>query len=388
MFHVRILVNVYRCRPGTFTTHGRTALADGPTITTIAERAGVSIASVSRVLNGLPTRQETVRKVMAAADELGYVRNAVARSLKSRVTHQVAFAMADIGNPAYLAMLRQIQPVLKAAGYRLVLHSTDAVAADEIDVLHSLGERYVDGLIMSPLRVTDQHLRMLASARAPVVIIGSVPAGTRVDNVRADSRTGVKLAIGHLHSLGRRRIGLVNGPLDTVPGAARGAAYREALAERGLPYDEELVEIGDFYRAEGAKAVATLLARRPDLDALMCANDLIALGALDVLRAAGRRVPRDVAVAGMDDTDLAAASWPSLTSVSLGSAERGRAAAELLLDRLQHGEREPRLVTVPPRLVVRASTAGESAVPHDSPRSAPHGAPHGADGRTEGQDGS
>lgn len=342
-------------------------MGDGPTINTIAERAGVSIASVSRVLNGLPTRQDTVRKVMAAAEELGYVRNAVARSLKSRRTHQVAFAMADIGNPAYLAMLRQIQPVLKAAGYRLMLHSTDAVAADEIDVLHSLGERYVDGLIMSPLRVTDAHLEMLAAARAPVVIIGSVPEGTRVDNVRADSRTGVKLAINHLHTLGRRRIALVNGPLDTVPGAARGAAYREALEALGLPYDEDLVEIGDFYRAEGARAVANLLGRVADVDALMCANDLIALGALDVLRAAGRRVPQDVAVVGMDDTDLAAASWPSLTSVSLGSAERGKAAAELLLDRLQHGDREPRVVTVPPRLVPRASTTGQEPAPVPDP---------------------
>lgn len=338
-------------------------MAQGPTITTIAKRAGVSIASVSRVLNGLPTRQDTVSKVMAAAEELGYVRNAVARSLKSSRTHQVAFAMADVGNPAYLAMLREIQPVLKAAGYRLVLHSTGADVADEIGVLHSLGERYVDGLIMVPLRVTDAHLRMLAAARAPVVVIGSVPEGTPVDNVRADSRTGVRLALDHLHALGRRRIGLVNGPPDTVPGAARGAGYIEALAALGLPYDEELVEIGDFYRADGRRAVAALLDRRPDIDALMCANDLIALGALDVLRAAGRRVPQDVAVVGMDDTDLAAASWPALTSVSLGSAERGRAAAELLLDRLEDGDVAPRLVTVPPRLEVRASTAGEQAPP-------------------------
>lgn len=336
-------------------------MAEGPTINTIAERAGVSIASVSRVLNGLPTRQETVRKVLTAAEELGYVRNAVARSLKSRRTHQVAFAMADIGNPVYLAMVRQIQPVLKAAGYRLVLHSTDAIVADEIDVLHSLGERYVDGLIMSPLRVTDEHLKMIATARAPVVIIGSVPDGTRVDNVRADSRTGVRLAIDHLHALGRRRIGFLNGPLDTVPGAARAAAYREALKERGLPYDEGIVEVGDFYRAAGARAARALLDRAAGVDALMCANDLIALGALDVLRAAGLRVPEDVAVVGMDDTDLAAASWPSLTSVSLGSAERGKAAAELLLDRLNDMDREPRLVTVPPVLVVRASTAGEAA---------------------------
>jgi LacI family transcriptional regulator len=190
-----------------------------------------------------------------------------------------------------------------------------------------------------------------------------VPEGTRVDNVRADSRTGVRLAIDHQYALGRRRIAMVNGPLDTVPGAARGAAYREALQDLGLPYDENLVQIGDFYRAEGGRAVAELLARVPDVDALMCANDLIALGALDVLRAAGRRVPEDVAVVGMDDTDLAAASWPSLTSVSLGSAERGKAAAELLLERLQGGDREPRLVTVPPELVIRASTAGEPSGP-------------------------
>ncbi|WP_084958044.1 LacI family DNA-binding transcriptional regulator [Thermoactinospora rubra] len=333
-------------------------MADGPTINTIAERAGVSIASVSRVLNGLPTRQDTVAKVMKAAQELGYVRNAVARSLKSRRTHQIAFAMADVGNPVYLAMVRQIQPVLKAAGYRLVLHSTDAVVADEIDVLHSLGERYVDGLIMSPIRVTEDHLRMIATARAPVVVIGLVPDGTPVDNVRADSHAGVRLAVDHLHGRGRRRIGFLNGPLDTVPGAARHAGYREALEACGLPYDPQLVEVGDFYREAGAKAARELLARRPDVDSLMCANDLIALGALDVLRSAGRRVPEDVAVVGMDDTELAAAAWPSLTSVDLGSAERGRVAAELMLARLADPEREHSVVTVPPRLVVRESTGG------------------------------
>ena len=330
-------------------------MADGPTITTIAERAGVSIASVSRVLNGLPTRQETVRKVMAAADELGYVRNAVARSLKSRRTHQVAFAMADIGNPAYLAMLREIQPVLKAAGYRLVLHSTDAVAADEIDVLHSLGERYVDGLIMSPLRVTEAHLRMLAAARAPVVIIGSVPEGTRVDNVRADSRTGVRLAIDHLYALGRRRIGMVNGPLDTVPGAARGAAYREALEAVGLRYDEALVRFADFQVSAGHDAAQELVART-EVDAIFGANDLIAIGAMHALREAGLSVPEDVRVVGMDDTTLAQTSFPPLTSVSLGSRERGRVAAEMLLARLSGDVSQPARVTVPPTLSVRESS--------------------------------
>ncbi|RCG20155.1 LacI family transcriptional regulator [Sphaerisporangium album] len=331
-------------------------MTEEPTITTIAQHAGVSIASVSRVLNGLPTKAETERKVMSAARELGYVPNSAARSLKSRRSNQIGFAMADIGNPVYLAMIREIQPIFKAAGYRLVLHSTDADTADEIDVLRGLGERYIDGLIMIPLRLTGEHLTMFAAARAPIVVIGSVPEDAPVDNVRTDSRAGVRLAVEHLHGLGRRRIGFVNGPLDTVPGAARSAAYAEALAALGLPYDPGLTQVGDFYRAEGARAAARLLDRVPDLDALLCANDLIAFGALDVLRRAGRRVPQDVAVAGMDDTDLATLAWPPLTSVSLGSAERGRAAAELLLDKLENTRRAPRVVTVEPRLVVRAST--------------------------------
>ena len=334
-------------------------MRQGPTITTIAERAGVSIASVSRVLNGLPTSEATVRAVRIAAEELGYVPNAVARSLKSNRTHQVAFAMADIGNPTYVAMVRAMQPVLKAAGFRLILHSTDADIDDELDVLRRLGERYADGLIISPIRVTEHHLKAFAEARAPVVVIGSVPDGTPVDNVRADSRTGLRLALDHLYALGRRRIGFVNGPLDTVPGAARARGYADALTELGLPHDPDLIELGDFYREDGAAATRRLLARtRPD--ALMCANDLIALGALDVLRADGRRVPEDVAVVGTDDTDLAPVAWPALTSVSLGSAERGRRAAALMLDRLADSDAAPRVVTVEPRLMIRGSTTGEA----------------------------
>ncbi|MGW5260454.1 LacI family DNA-binding transcriptional regulator [Microbispora sp. NPDC004025] len=337
-------------------------MTEGPTITTIAQRAGVSIASVSRVLNGLPTREDTVRRVMRAADELGYVPNSVARSLRNRRTDQVAFAMADIGNPVYVAMVREIQPVLKDAGYRLLIHSTDGDAEDELGVLRGLRERYVDGLIISPLRgVTEEHVRAIVAARAPVVVIGALPEGmpegAPVDNVRTDSRTGVRLALDHLYAIGRRRVGFLNGPLDTVPGAARAAAYREALEALGLPYDEDLVEVGDFYRDSGARAARALLARAPGLDALMCANDLIALGALDVLREHGRDVPGDVAVVGMDDTDLASVTWPTLTSVSLGSAERGRAAATLLLDRLQNGPREPQVTVVRPSLTIRGSTA-------------------------------
>ena len=329
-----------------------------PTIVTIAARAGVSIASVSRVLNGQPARAATVERVMAAAEQLGYVPNAVARSLKSRRTNHIAFAMADIGNPVYLAMVRSIQRVLRAAGYRLVLHSTDADVEEELEVLRGLGQRYVDGLILCPIRVTPGHLAELERTTVPVVVIGSVPDGHRVDCVRADSHTGVGLAIRHLHELGRRRIGLVNGPLDTVPGEARDAGYRAALAEYGLKVSEKLMEIGDFQADGGADATARLLARA-NVDALLCANDMMAVGALRTMRERGIAVPDDIALIGMDNSEAATMTWPQLSSVDLGSAERGRRAAELLIERLS-GDRNarPRQILVRPNLVVRGSTAG------------------------------
>ncbi|WP_062213996.1 LacI family DNA-binding transcriptional regulator [Streptomyces sp. NBRC 109706] len=352
-----------------------------PTMVSIAERAGVSIASVSRVLNGQGARRDTTERVRRAATELGYVPNAVARSLKDGRTRQLTFAMPDIGNPVYVAMVRAIQEVTKAAGYRLLLHSTDAVAEDELAVLRSLADRTSDGLILCPIRITDAHVEALGRAAGPVVVIGSPPPGVPVDSVRADSVAGAALAVRHLHATGRRRIAFVNGPADTVPGHNRGLGYRGALAECGLPYDERLVVHTEFGIEAGAEAVRRLLPARPD--AVFCANDQLALGAAHALLARGLRIPEDLAVAGMDDSQLARAGWPPLTSVDLGSSERGRRAAELLLQRLDDHpperpapkagpetdagtEAEPdsaaargahQTATALPRLVVRASTA-------------------------------
>jgi LacI family transcriptional regulator len=327
-----------------------------PTIETIARHAGVSTASVSRVLRGLGGRPETVRKVRAAATELGYVPNAMARSLRGGHSRQVTFAMPDIGNPVYIAMVRRIQDVVRAAGYRLLLHSTEADPGEELAALRALADRHSDGLILCPIRVTPDHLDELARTAAPVVVIGSVPPELAVDSVRADSVTGAELAVRHLAAGGRRRIGFLNGPADTVPGAARRRGYERALAACALPYDPELTAAGHFDADSGEHAARALLERAPDLDALFCANDLIAVGALRALRRTGRDVPRDVAVVGVDNTDLAEACWPPLTSVDLGSQERGRLAAELLLARLDADVQPPvRRLAVQPRLVIRGS---------------------------------
>jgi DNA-binding LacI/PurR family transcriptional regulator len=341
-----------------------TTSAGPPTVETIAARAGVSIASVSRVLNGHGARPNTVRRVEQAAAELGYVPNGVARSLKGGRTRQLTFAMPDVGNPTYVSMVRQIQAVTKPLGYRLLLHSTDAVAEDELDVVRSLADRTSDGLILCPIRVTGEHLAVLAAVSRPVVVIGSLPGEAAVDSVRADSVSGTVLAVRHLVESGRRRIAFINGPADTVPGRNRRLGYRTALQQAGLDFDPALTVTTEFGIEAGAAAAHRLLGSGLGIDSVFCANDQLALGAVHAAHDRGLRIPEDLAVAGMDDSELARAGHPALTSVDLGSAERGRLAAEMLVSRLEGGSHEVRCETVAPRLVVRESTmAGTGRTP-------------------------
>lgn len=330
--------------------------APRPTLVTVARHAGVSIASVSRVLNGLPARPEMIRRVREASDAVGYVPDAVARSLQAGRTHQLAFSVADIGNPVYAAMMRAIVRVTRRAGYRLLLGSTDADPGGEVALLRSLRNRYVDGLILSPIRVTEEVVEELRNAARPVVVIGTLPDDVPVDNVRADSRHGVALAVRHLLDGGRRDVGFINGPTDTVPGTARREGFERAMAEAERPIDRRMViEADDFTFAAGRAAAKRLFADRHP-DAIFAANDLLAIGAMRMLHERGLRVPDDVAVVGMDDTELAEMSTPALTSVSLASEERGELAARLLLERLDHPDAPPARASVPPRLVVRDSS--------------------------------
>ena len=331
-----------------------------PTIAAVARAAGVSVASVSRVLNDLPATEEMARRVRLAAEELGYVPDARARSLKVGRTFQLTLAVADVGNPVYVTMMRSVESVVAGAGYRLVVTTTGPEVADEIELIRGMARGYADGLVISPLRVDADLVEAIRHCDVPVVVAGNVPAAAGVDTVRANSPKGIALAVEHLRDRGRRRIGFVNGPADTVPGAARAKGFAEATrGRRGV----RVVEASDFTFAAGRKAGAELLDAgrhggdgRDVPDAVLCANDLLAVGVLHELNERGLRVPDDVAVIGMDDSELAELTLPALTSVNLGSAERGRRAAELLLARIEDPARAPRRVVVQPTLSIRGTT--------------------------------
>jgi LacI family transcriptional regulator, galactose operon repressor len=332
-----------------------------PTLARVAELAGVSVASVSRVLNGLAASESVRERVNQAVAEVGYRPNAFARGLKVRRSQQLALAVADVGNPVYVEMMRAIEDETRVRGYRLLVSSTGGRTDDMLALLDSLDGGYADGLVLSPVRVDERLVQALRKVTYPTVVIGTLPNDVPIDNVRANSAGGVRMALEHLHGRGCRRIAFVNGPGDTVPGVARKRAFERTARALGLDADEELrVEAGDFTLAEGRKAAATLLDRTTP-DAVLGGNDLLAIATMQVLAERDLRIPDDVAVVGMDDTELAGVTTPGLTSVDLGALERGRAAARLLLDRLDQPDRQPQRVTVQPHLTVRRSSQKEGA---------------------------
>ena len=286
-----------------------------PTVVEVADRAGVSIASVSRVLNGKPARRDTEDRVRAAVAELGYVPDATGRALKLGSTMQVAFAVDDVGNPVYTEMMRGVEEGMAGSAARLLVSSTGHDITDLVALVRSLSRGYADGLIISPLRRSPELVDALVHAPVPVVVVGDIGEGTPLDTVRTDSRLGVVLAHRHLLDTGRRRIAFVNGPRDTAPGRARREGYEQACATSGST--GPVVEVDDFTVSAGEQAWSTLGAldprRRPD--AVIAANDLLAFGVMRAAHNARRRVPQQLAVVGIDDTKFARVFSPSLTSV-------------------------------------------------------------------------
>jgi LacI family transcriptional regulator len=261
-----------------------------------------------------------------------------------------------VGNPVYVQMMRAMTEALRDTQYRLVLSSTGNDPKAQLDLVASLNRGYADGLVLIPLRVPPELVDAVARSPLPVVVIGSLPEGTRVDNVRADSALGIALALEHLAGSGYRRIAFLNGPHDTVPGASRRRGFDAGVARYGLEA-AGLAEAADFTFAAGLPAARDLVAEPSRLpDAIVCANDLLAIAAIKAVTDAGLRVPDDIAVVGMDDSDMAVLANPALTSVDLGASERARVATDLLLERLKEPELPARQIVVPPSLSLREST--------------------------------
>ncbi|WP_049567180.1 LacI family DNA-binding transcriptional regulator [Streptomyces sp. SBT349] len=328
-----------------------------PTLDEVAERAGVSRSAASRVLNNAPHVSRAKREaVQRAIRELGYVPNTTARALVTRHRGVAALVISGetpsiFADPFFAKVIVGASAALEEADLYLML-CLAAADRGRRRLEELLRARGVDGVMLMAARENDPVLRIARETELPVVF-GGRPVGFEPPwYVDADNVGGARQATEHLLARGRRRVVMICGPLDTGVSRARHRGYREAMILAGL--EPSLPEIGDFNEPSGAAAMTELLRRHPDLDGVFAANDNMAAGALRALRGAGRTVPRDVAVVGFDDLDIAQIAEPSLTTVHQPIQALGRETARMLVG-LIAGE-EPNPLILPTHLVIRSST--------------------------------
>jgi DNA-binding LacI/PurR family transcriptional regulator len=338
------------------------ARGSGPaTLEEVARVANVSRATASRVVNGdRRVAQATRSAVEAAVKGLDYTPNRAARSLVTRRSDSVAVVIPEptaqlFGDPFFPRLLRGLSAELGAEGLQLVLLMPQD-RSDERRVSRYLTGGHTDGVLLVSLHGADPLPADLRRHGVPVVV-GGRPTSTGLTYVDVDNRGGAAMAIRHLVGLGRRAIATIAGPQDMAPGADRLAGYRESLASAGRTLDDRLVEIAEFTLDGGRGAMERLLDRAPETDAVFAASDLMALGAMAAIQAAGRSVPGDVAIVGFDDSSLAVSALPALTSIRQPIEEMGREMARLLLEEIRDPGRPPRRVILDTELVIRGSTS-------------------------------
>lgn len=308
-----------------------------PNLEDVAARAGVSRATVSRVVNGQASVAPDLReRVERAVAELGYVPNQMARALMTRRTDTLALVVPEpdfrvFADPFFGAVVHGVSLECDRAGLQIVM-LFGPTAEDLTRVGRFLRSGAVDAfLLVSEHLTTDSDWQNIAGAGIPFVLGGRpLREGVTAPYVDSDNTTGAQLAALHLRSIGRSRIGTIAGPTDMSAGIDRMIGFRDGL---GDAFRSDLVEHGDFTRQGGLAATERLLARRPDVDALFVASDLMAMGTLEALRAAGRRIPDDVAVVGFDDNQFAQTSDPPLTTVRQLPEIQGREMVRFYLQR-------------------------------------------------------
>lgn len=341
-------VVMVRQRPGT------------PTLEEVAALAGVGRGTVSRVINNAAgVKESTRRSVQRAIAELGYVPNLAARSLAGRRADAVALVMTEpdwrmFGEPFFSEIVRSVGDALTDTKVQLLLTLVRTDAERRRFVEYARGGR-VDGVMLMSVHAEDALPDMLAEVGLPTVLLGRRSGDEGVTYVDADNAGGARSAVTHLLDSGRRSVATVTGPLDMYVAQCRLRGYREALRRAGVEDRSSWIAEGDFSEDSGRRATAELLARAPEIDAVFAASDTMAAGALTALRAAGRRVPEDVAVIGFDDFPLAQHTDPKLTTVRQPLEDIGRTMVRLLLEEMEDSAVAWRHVILRTELVLRGS---------------------------------
>ena len=328
-----------------------------PTIIDVARKAGVSKSSVSRVLanEGVGVAEAKRKRIQRAIKQLGYVRNELASSLRTDRTKLVMLLIPDITNPTWAETARGVQDAMDEEGYDVMFANSDWNERRELAFIAKAKQNRFDGILINPVQIDNDAL---LAAGIPAVILGLLKGYPQFDAVGSDNYASVNESLGHLTSLGHRRIGLIMGMRHRRSTPTRLTAYLDFMRESGNSLDDSLIVTVPFTQEGGGKGLKQLRELSDPPTAVFCDNDILAIGAFLAAREAGVQIPGELSIIGVDDIFAASITTPPLTSVSKPKYETGRQAARLLLERLRdHDLGLPRKVLLPCTLKIRGTTA-------------------------------
>jgi LacI family transcriptional regulator len=325
------------------------------TIKDVAREAGVSTATVSRVLSSKdPVSDHLRERVLSAVKRLGYRPNALARSLRKESTKTIGLLVSNVMNPFFAAVARAAEDTLRERGYSLILGNADEDPLKEEFYLEVLLEKRVDGLIVSPARAQSPHLEEIVREGIPLVFVDRSINGIDAPVARVDGKRAVEDLVEYLVGLGHRKLAIISGPPETISGKERLTAFLQSAERRGVAVAEQYVRFGDFRRPSGVEAMRSLLGLEEPPTAVFVSNNLMALGALQTIKSAGLRIPQSISLAIFDDVSWFELMEPPITAVTQPMSELGVAAARMLLEMVEKGQ-QPESLTMEANLVIRGS---------------------------------
>ncbi|MFJ9175407.1 LacI family DNA-binding transcriptional regulator [Streptomyces sp. NPDC102360] len=329
----------------------------------MAKAVGVHPGTVSRALNPATehlVKADTVKRVRRAAKKAGYVPNPFARSLKTQRSGTLGALIPDVTNPLFPPIIRGLEQMVSQDGFSVLIANTDNMADREAGQIQDLRFRQVEGMLVATARVDDPAISGLIEDGVPVVMVNRVSGASHASSVVSDDVAGIRQALEHLRSLGHRRIAHIAGPQDTSTGRIRLRAFRSEMTDLGLEFVEELVRPENAFQVEAGQRAMGELLDRGEFTAVVAANDLLAIGAYDALRAYGLDCPGDVSVVGFNDLPFTDRIDPPLTTVRVPHFDLGREAGRFLLQMLQdkHAGRPltVKSLLLPTTLEIRRST--------------------------------
>ncbi|KMJ58237.1 LacI family transcriptional regulator [Bacillus sp. LL01] len=331
------------------------------TIKDIARVAGVSVTTVSRALNGYSdVNQKTKKRIEDVAKELNYSPNSVARSLVMKKSKTIGLLVSDMNREGVkdnftFEVLCGINEASANSDYDLVLFSTTSTKQSQKTYTQLCRERRVDGVILQGIKMDDPYLQEVVESDIPCVLVDIPKESDTVGYVTTDNVEGAKKAVAHLIERGHSNIAMINGHEKADVSMRRLQGYFEALNEEELPYRQDWIRNGEFKEKVAEEVAAKLLTDNPEITAVFCASDLMALGVLRAIKAIGKKVPKDIAVIGYDDIMLASYSNPSLSTIRQDKFNLGYEAAVLLIDMLE-GKEQSHAKIIDTKLILREST--------------------------------